>query len=51
MGLDGALLGVAPVTISASKSLNVPLTLLIMMWRMLKPTELWVLSMVQVPAM
>jgi hypothetical protein len=43
--------GVAPVTISASKSLNVPLTLLIMMWRMLKPTELWVLSMVQVPAM
>jgi hypothetical protein len=43
--------GVAPVTISASKSLNVPLTLLIMMWRMLKPIELWVLSMVQVPAM
>ena len=43
--------GFSAVTKLASKFSNTPFTLLIIRWRMLKPTSLWVGSMVQVPAL
>ena len=42
--------GDSPVTISPLNSLNLPRTLLTIMWRTEKPTSEWTGSMVQVPA-
>ena len=40
----------SPVTMSPLKTLNLPRTLLTIMWRTEKPTSEWTGSMVQVPA-